>query len=126
MLSNHLHDAGQTTWWPRVMQTMQQLHRQIAWVIAWADVRMGDFNLYLFLKYMTTSVGVYLVASVGFGWVTLVVMYCVLCHSHRQRVNTRLQLAYVDPAILKDLCSGAGHHLLPPWVSLTRGVTSLT
>ncbi|XP_071513236.1 extended synaptotagmin-2-B isoform X2 [Panulirus ornatus] len=77
---------------------------------------MSHFNFYLFSKYMVTSLAIHWILCVGVGWMTVVIMYCVLCQDRRRKARTRLQLAYADGDTLKTLWSRA-EKLMPAWVT---------
>ncbi|XP_042220250.1 extended synaptotagmin-1-like isoform X3 [Homarus americanus] len=103
-------------WQHRLARVVSTLQVQVDDVIRWTNIHMVDFNFYLFFKYMLASLVLYWTACVGFGWVTMVAMWCVLADGRRKRLNYRLELAYADTNTLKDLWLRAERQM-PAWVT---------
>lgn len=104
------------TWAARLTHALEPLHLKLRQIISLTNTQMSDFNFYLFFKYMITLLVVHWISCVGLGWLTLVVMYCMVCEGRRRRVAARLELAYADADTLKSLWTRA-ERLMPDWVS---------
>ncbi|XP_071513243.1 extended synaptotagmin-2-B isoform X7 [Panulirus ornatus] len=104
------------TWGTRLTSALDPLLLYLQQTIINTNTRMSHFNFYLFSKYMVTSLAIHWILCVGVGWMTVVIMYCVLCQDRRRKARTRLQLAYADGDTLKTLWSRA-EKLMPAWVT---------
>lgn len=88
----------------------------ISKALQWTNDHMGNFNVYLFIKYFLASVVFYFVACASFGWVTLGIIYLVISHERRSKRDLRAALAQADGSTLQNIFA-ASMHEMPAWVS---------
>lgn len=84
--------------------------------LQWINDHMGNFNVYLFIKYLLASIVFYFVACASFGWVTLGIIYLVISHERKGKRDLRGALALADESTLKNIFA-ASMHEMPAWVS---------
>ncbi|XP_037798978.1 extended synaptotagmin-2-like [Penaeus monodon] len=88
----------------------------ISKALQWTNDHMGNFNVYLFIKYFLASIVFYLVACASFGWVTLGIIYLVISHERRSKRDLRAALAQANESTLKNIFA-ASMHEMPAWVT---------
>ncbi|XP_042884994.1 extended synaptotagmin-2-A-like isoform X8 [Penaeus japonicus] len=84
--------------------------------LQWINDHMGNFNVYLFIKYLLASIAFYFVACASFGWVTLGIIYLVISHERKGKRDLRGALALADESTLKNIFA-ASMHEMPAWVT---------